>query len=94
MIRLIEAATGVSPKIIGKPNAEMIQSALQKLNARPDETAIVGDRLYTDMEMGFRSGLTTILVLSGETKESDLQNTRRKPDYVFNSIGDMIWLRP
>ena len=47
----ITAATGIKPKVIGKPNTEMIESALEKLKASPDSTAIVGDRIYTDMEM-------------------------------------------
>lgn len=90
MIKLIETATGVSPKVIGKPNPEMIESALKKLNAQPHQTAIVGDRLYTDMEMGYRAGLTTILVLSGEATIADVRSASRRPDYVFDSVADII----
>ncbi len=90
MIKLIESATNVAPKIIGKPNSEMLEFALAKLNAKPEETAIVGDRLYTDMEMGFRAGLTTILVLSGEAGMEDVRNAGKKPDYVVNSVADII----
>lgn len=92
MIKLIETATNVSPKVIGKPNVEMIESALSKLNAKPEETAIVGDRIYTDMEMGFRAGLTTVLVLSGEASIEDVQNAARKPDYVLDSVADIVGL--
>ena len=90
MIKLITAATGKEPKVIGKPNTEMINSALTKLGAKPEETAIIGDRYYTDMEMGFRAGLTTILVLSGETKEKDIAKMHKNPDYIFNSVDDII----
>ncbi len=90
IIELIKAATGGKmPKVIGKPHREMIDSALEKLGAREDETAIIGDRIYTDMEMGYRAGLTTILVLSGETKREHLDHLTRRPDYVFDSIGNM-----
>ena len=53
------------------------------------DVAIVGDRLYTDMRMGRRAGLTTILVLSGETKQHDLAGAKDKPDYVFPSVREL-----
>ena len=53
------------------------------------DVAIVGDRLYTDMRMGRRAGLTTICVLSGETTRADLAATRDKPDYVLPSIREL-----
>ncbi|HNX27394.1 MAG TPA: HAD-IIA family hydrolase [Phycisphaerae bacterium] len=90
IIELIRAATGGAiPKIIGKPNSEMIDSAMEKLAATPADTAIVGDRIYTDMEMGFRAGLTTVLVLSGEAKREHLDSLARQPDYVVESVGDL-----
>lgn len=93
MIELIKAATGgAEPLVIGKPNETMIESALSVLHAGPSETAIVGDRIYTDMEMGFRAGLTTILVLSGEATRDDLQGLPRQPDYVVESVGDLVGL--
>lgn len=85
----ITAATGVHPKVIGKPNAEMTAAALEKLKATPETAAIVGDRLYTDMEMGYRAGLTTILVLSGETTRADIKRAPRKPDFVFPSVREL-----
>ncbi|NQT50909.1 HAD hydrolase-like protein, partial [bacterium] len=53
------------------------------------DVAIVGDRLYTDMRMGRRARLTTVLVLSGETQEDDLRRSRDVPDYVFQGIGEL-----
>lgn len=89
MIKLFEAATNVSPKVIGKPNREMVEAALEKIGARPEETAIVGDRYYTDMEMGFRAGLFTVLVLSGETKAEDLKSFSKQPDLVLADVGEL-----
>jgi len=86
---LLEAATGRSPKFIGKPNAEMARMGMDKLGATPEATAMVGDRLYTDMEMAYRSGITSILVLSGETKRDDLEAADPKPDYVFESVREL-----
>lgn len=90
--KAIIAATNIEPKVIGKPNKEMITSALAELDALPSKTAIVGDRLYTDMEMGFRSGLTTILVLSGETKIEDVNKASQKPDYILSSVRELAGL--
>ena len=86
------AATGLAPKVIGKPHGAMLDTALRSLGARPDNTAIVGDRLYTDMEMGFRGGLTTILVLSGETSAEMAAASPRRPDLVLPSVEDLAAL--
>ncbi len=54
-----------------------------------EHTAIVGDRLHTDMEMGFRCGLRTVLVLSGETTEEDVARAGRKPDVMLHSVAEL-----
>jgi len=91
MIALLRAATGRRPVVVGKPERRMVQMALRKLgpDCQARDVAIVGDRLYTDMRMGRRAGLTTICVLSGETKRADLRTTRDKPDYVVESIREL-----
>jgi HAD superfamily hydrolase (TIGR01450 family) len=87
---LIAAATDRTPcKYIGKPNPEMVRMALQKLGAAPETTAMVGDRLYTDMQMAYNSGITSILVLSGESTLEDVARAERKPDYVFASVREI-----
>ena len=85
---LLRAATnGRWPKFIGKPNAEMVRMGMQKLGAAPEATAMVGDRLYTDMQMAYNAGITSILVLSGETARDDLAKADRQPDFVFASVA-------
>jgi HAD superfamily hydrolase (TIGR01450 family) len=84
---LLEAATGRTPKYIGKPHAEMVRMGLARLGAEPHETAMVGDRLYTDIAMARDSGVTGILVLSGETKRADLAGADYQPDFVFASVA-------
>jgi HAD superfamily hydrolase (TIGR01450 family) len=86
---LLEAATGRVPKYIGKPHTEMIRMGLEKLGARAEETAMVGDRLYTDMEMAFRAGTTSVLVLSGEATREQVAAAPRRPDFVFHSVADI-----
>jgi HAD superfamily hydrolase (TIGR01450 family) len=87
MAALLYESTGRNPKYIGKPNPEMVRMGLEKIGAAPEETAMVGDRLYTDMQMAYDSGITSILVLSGETKVSDIPQTSRPPDHVFDSVA-------
>jgi len=84
---LLEAATGRTPKYIGKPSPEMVRMGLARLGAAPSETAMVGDRLYTDIAMARDSGITGILVLSGETRREDLEGAAFKPDLVFDCVA-------
>lgn len=86
MAALLFESTGRIPKYIGKPNPEMVAMGLQKLGGTPAQTAMVGDRLYTDMQMAYNSHVTSVLVLSGETNEADLAKVERQPDFVFSSV--------
>ncbi|GMU93337.1 MAG: acid sugar phosphatase [Candidatus Hydrogenedentota bacterium] len=89
MAALLREATGRMPRFIGKPNPEMIRMGLAKIGGAPETTAMVGDRLYTDMQMAYNAGITSILVLSGETKPMQIEDTDRKPDYIFASVGQL-----
>ncbi|MTI46203.1 MAG: HAD-IIA family hydrolase [Firmicutes bacterium] len=89
MIEMIKASTGVEPKIIGKPNQEIIEGIFQKTGLTKEELCIVGDRLYTDIATGINSEVNTVLVLSGETKQGDLDKSPIGPDLVVNSIADI-----
>ena len=90
MIKLIHASTGVLPKIIGKPNREIVDAAFERKQYQPEEIAIVGDRLYTDIATGVNAGTRTILVLSGETKAGDIESSTVRPDYVFDGLQDLL----
>ncbi len=90
MAALLEKATGRTPKYIGKPNAEMAQMGMDKLGADPAHTAMVGDRLYTDMAMAHQTGITSILVLSGEATREDVKAIDTPPDVVVDSVADLI----
>ena len=87
MTALITASTGVIPKVIGKPNREIIDAMFRKKPVRRDQVAMVGDRLYTDIVMGHNAGVTSVLVLSGEAKESDIAAAPIKPDHVVAGLG-------
>ena len=89
---MFKAATGREPRVIGKPNREMAQAALDLLGARPEQSAMVGDRLYTDMRMAKETGMKAILVLSGEAREADIANSPWKPDIVAPSVKELAEL--
>lgn len=86
---MLETATTKKPFYIGKPRKEMIEIVAKKEKTNLSDIAIIGDRLYTDISCGKNAGITTIAVLSGETKIQDIENSSIKPDYIFNSIYDI-----
>lgn len=90
MAAFIEASTGKTPVVIGKPNKEIVESIASKYSLDKKEMVMVGDRLYTDIKTGENAGIVSVLVYSGETKEEDYKNSETKADYVFNSVKDMI----
>ena len=90
-IDLFEATTGVRPvHICGKPNPGMILHKIVELGLRPDNCAMVGDRLYTDIEMAERSGVHGILVLSGEATMSDASDATQKPSLIVDSVASLL----
>ena len=90
MAAFIEASTGKTPRVIGKPNKEIIHSIAWKYDLDKEDMVMVGDRLYTDIKTGENAGITSVLVYSGETGENDYKNSDIRADYVFDSIKDMI----
>ncbi|HRK33181.1 MAG TPA: HAD-IIA family hydrolase [Candidatus Hydrogenedentes bacterium] len=89
MAALLFESSGRAPTFIGKPNVAMAQMGMQKLGGSPKTTAMIGDRTYTDMQMAYNAGITSILVLSGETRREDLSAIDRMPDFVFESVQDL-----
>ena len=88
---LFEATTGVRPEhVCGKPNAGMILHKVEELGLRPDQCAMVGDRLYTDMEMAERAGVQGVLVLSGEATIDDLESAPQSPSIVVGSVDELV----
>ena len=86
----LETTTGVAPVVVGKPEPWLYQEALRGMGAHPEHTAVVGDRLDTDIAGGIRAGLTTILVLSGISTEAELATSPVKPDLVCADIEELV----
>ena len=87
---MIEKATGRSPFFVGKPNPIMLRYGLNKIGAHSGDTSIVGDRMDTDILAGVETGLTTHLVLTGSTKRDEIVRFPFRPEYVHDSIADVI----
>ncbi len=86
---LITKATGVEPYFVGKPNPLMMRSALRVIDAHSETTAMVGDRMDTDVVAGLESGLETILVLTGVTDREDVERFPYRPSRVVESVADI-----
>lgn len=90
MAAFIEASTEITPKVIGKPNKEMVNALLEKYSVNFEDVVMVGDRLYTDIKMGEVSNISTVLVYSGETTRQMYKNSKIQADWEFDSVKDMI----
>lgn len=86
---LITASTGVKPKYFGKPHKKTADMISELFKVSFDKTAIVGDRLYTDIALGKNNGLMSVLVLTGETKIEDV-TPENEPDIILDGIGDIL----
>ena len=87
---MIYNAAGKRPFVIGKPSPLMIQLAMEKAGCTPLETAVIGDRIYTDIKSGLNAGALSVLVMSGETTPEILANSEDKPDIVLENAGEMM----
>jgi NagD protein len=87
---LITKATGVEPYFVGKPNPLMMRSALNALEAHSETTAMIGDRMDTDIVAGLEAGLETILVLSGVTAAAETERFPYRPSRIVDSVADLI----
>ena len=86
----IEAATKRKPDVvIGKPDPGMLDGIIQKYNLKPNEIAMVGDRIYTDVQMAKNAGALGVLVLSGEATVVDVEQASTKPDIVARDLEEL-----
>ncbi len=89
-IRLLEASSGRTPDlVIGKPNALAGEAILRTIGVTAEETAMAGDRIYTDIRFGINAGFHSILVLSGETTEEILSKSDIEPELVLPSLHSL-----
>ena len=87
---LITASTGKSPRYFGKPHEDTIQIIQEFTGVSRDDMVVVGDRLYTDIALGANHGVTSVLVLSGETTRTDLEDSPVQPSLVVENVGALL----
>lgn len=87
---LITKATGKEPYFVGKPNPLMMRSALNAIGAHSESSAMIGDRMDTDVLAGLEAGMETFLVLTGLTSRTDIDNYPYRPTNVVDSIADIV----
>ncbi len=86
---LITKATGREPYSVGKPNPMMFRSAMNQIDAHSETTAMIGDRMDTDIIAGMEAGLHTVLVLSGITQKEDIAAYPFRPNQILNSVAEL-----
>lgn len=86
-IRAIEAATSVSPIIVGKPEPLLFEQATKRLDTASERTLMVGDRLETDILGAQRAGIGTALMLTGVTSSEDVEASDIKPDFIYADLN-------
>ncbi len=87
---LISRATGVAPYFVGKPNPLMMRSALNAIDAHSETTAMVGDRMDTDVVSGLEAGMHTVLVLTGSTSREQAELFPYRPSRIVESVADLV----
>ena len=90
ILAAVQTATDVEPIVIGKPSPLMLELAMRRIGGSPRTTAMIGDRLETDILGGKNAGLSTILMLSGVATAEELAASPVQPDLVFDDISALI----
>lgn len=87
---MITQTTDKTPIYLGKPSKEVVELCLSLSGFTPEETLVVGDRLYTDIACGINGGVETCVVFTGEASPEDILNTPYKPDYAFHTVKELF----
>lgn len=90
ILAALEASTGVKPTIMGKPEPRIYEEGLRRMGATPESTAMIGDRLDTDIAGASRAGLITVLVLTGIAGEDDMAGSSLTPDLVCRDLQELL----
>ncbi len=89
IVAAVRAMAKTGPHVMGKPSSFAADMITKKIGAEASECLLIGDRLETDIYMGERAGMTTVLVLTGSTSRQDVKNSDISPTYIINSLSDI-----
>ncbi|MCM1465842.1 MAG: HAD-IIA family hydrolase [Bacteroidales bacterium] len=87
---MLSQTTDKTPTYLGKPSREVVELCLSLSGFTPEETLVVGDRLYTDIACGINGGVDTCVLFTGEATPADIVDTPYKPDFVFDTVKDLV----
>jgi 4-nitrophenyl phosphatase len=90
ILAALTATTGVTPVVVGKPEPYMFELAMRDLGGTPSDTAVLGDRLDTDIAGAVRAHLPSIMVLTGVSQRADLDSSSVQPDLVIDNLPDLL----
>jgi NagD protein len=79
---------------VGKPNPMMFRSAMNKIGAHSENTAMIGDRMDTDIVAGIEAGLHTVLVLTGISDRSEIERYPFRPDEILDGVYQLLTPEP
>ncbi len=91
---LITKATGKDPYVVGKPNPMMFRSAMNRIGAHSENTAMIGDRMDTDVVAGIEAGLHTILVLTGISDRAEMERYPFRPTEIISGVSELLAKEP
>ncbi|MBQ8509340.1 MAG: HAD-IIA family hydrolase [Clostridia bacterium] len=88
----VTASTGVVPTYFGKPYAQTVDMIAEVTGIAREDMVVFGDRLYTDIALGKKHGVTAVLVLSGETQMADVEKAKpeERPDFIYDDLGAVM----
>ena len=89
MIAAIQTTTGCLPRVLGKPEKPMLDAGLSRLNTTIETTMMIGDQLDTDIMLGHKHSLFSVLVLTGETSQAQLATSIHQPSLVCQHVGEL-----
>lgn len=90
VIEMLDTACHRRPKVIGKPQPEMVWLALEKFGYERKDACLIGDRVYTDIACGVNAGIDTVFVLSGEGVERDIEKYHVQPTWILKNIREVL----
>ena len=90
LLAALESASGIKAKIAGKPQPYLFEVSMERMGSLPEETAVIGDRISTDILGGYNAGCLTVFVLSGINSMEDLENLEIRPDLIIENINDLF----
>lgn len=87
---MLTATTDRIPQYLGKPNRTVVDLCIEASGFTPEETLVIGDRLYTDIACGIHAGVDTCVLFTGEASPEDLKDTPYPPTYAFQDVKELL----